>query len=210
MQKEKALEQLVREAQLGKRSAVEEIVRRFQPLVWSTARRLAPALDMVDDMVQEGNLALVTAICDYRPGTAPFTWYVKRQVYYAVSYALRCSRRTLEREGISLDAPVADEQTLCSVLTSDELGPEEQALAAGDKEAFRQAWSHLTLRQRQVVAGRMQGLTFAAIASQLKIAPTTAKGAYARAVVQLKKLLTTQVQRVSLSQFINEGGQKEV
>lgn len=210
MPKEKALEQLIREAQLENKAAVEEIVRRFQPLVWATARRLAPNLDMVDDLAQEGNLALLTAIYNYRPGTAPFTWYAKRQVYYAVHYALRCSCRTWEREGASLDAPVADGFTLSVTLTSDELGPEEQALAAGDKEAFRQAWARLTPRQQQVVAGRIEGQTFAAIAARLRIAPSTAKGAYARALAQLKKLLSTQVQTTSFCQSISEGGQKEV
>ena len=34
MPKNKTLEQLIREAQLENRSAVEEIVNRFQPLVW--------------------------------------------------------------------------------------------------------------------------------------------------------------------------------
>lgn len=193
MQRGKTLEQLIREAQRGKKESVEEIVRRFQPLVWATARRLAPDADMVDDMVQEGNLALLTAIYDYRPGTAPFTWYAKRQVYYAVRYALRRSRRIWEREGASLDLSLAGEFTLAAILASDEPGPEEQALAAGDQEAFRHAWARLTLRQRQVVAGRIEGLTFAEIAARLKIAPSTAKGAYARAVAQLKKLLNAQV-----------------
>lgn len=189
MPKNKTLEQLIREAQLENRSAVEEIVNRFQPLVWATARRLASCSDLVDDLVQEGNLALLTAIYNYRPGTAPFTWYAKRQVYYAVHYALRCNRRTWKREGVSLDAPVTDGLTLAAILTSDELGPEEKALAGADKEAFWHACARLTPRQQRVVAGRLQGHTFAAIAAQLGIAPSTAKGAYARAVARLKKLL---------------------
>ncbi|NLG87309.1 MAG: sigma-70 family RNA polymerase sigma factor [Firmicutes bacterium] len=193
MQPEKPLEQLIREAQRDNKAAVEEVVRRFQPLVWATARRLAPNLDMVDDMAQEGNLALLTAIYNYRPGTAPFTWYAKRQVYYAIHYALRCSCRRWEREGVSLDAPLADGVTLSAILISEELGPEEAALVAGDQEAFWHAWARLTTRQQQVVAYRMEGQTFAAIAARLRIAPSTAKGAYARALAQLKKLLSTQV-----------------
>ena len=102
MQPGKELEQLIRAAQRDNRAAVEEIVRRFQPLVWAAARRWALQPDLVDDLAQEGNLALLTAIYNFRPGTAPFTWYVKRQVYYAVRYALRCSQRLREREGTSL------------------------------------------------------------------------------------------------------------
>ncbi|HHV07317.1 MAG TPA: sigma-70 family RNA polymerase sigma factor [Firmicutes bacterium] len=209
MQNARTLEQLIKEAQLGNKAAVEEIVERFQPLVWATARRFASNTDLADDFAQEGNLALLTAIYNYRPGAAPFTWYAKRQVYYAVRYALRCSRRNWEREGVSLDAPLTAGLTLAAILVSDELGPEEQALAAWDQEAFRQAWARLTPRQQQVIAGRMQGLTFAAIATRLKIAPSTAKGAYARAVARLKKLLSTQVQSASFCQSISEGGQKE-
>ena len=58
MQPGKELEQLIRAAQRDNRAAVEEIVRRFQPLVWATARRWALQPDLVDDLAQEGNLAL--------------------------------------------------------------------------------------------------------------------------------------------------------
>lgn len=210
MQPGKELEQLIRAAQRDNRAAVEEIVRRFQPLVWATARRWALQPDLVDDLAQEGNLALLTAIYNFRPGTAPFTWYVKRQVYYAVRYALRCSQRLREREGTSLDAPLKDGLGLAAMLASDQPGPEEQALSTEDKEAFWHAVAKLTRRQQQVVAGRLKGLTFAAIARQLNIAPSTAKGAYARAEARLKKVLAHQVQIASVRQSISEGGRKEV
>ena len=67
MQNARTLEQLIKEAQLGNKAAVEEIVERFQPLVWATARRFASNTDLADDFAQEGTGSL-TAIYNYRPG----------------------------------------------------------------------------------------------------------------------------------------------
>lgn len=189
----KKLEQLIRAAQRGDKAAVEEVVDRFQPLVWAAAQRWASNPDVVADMAQEANLALLTAIYNFRPGVAPFTWYVKKQVYYAVRYGLRCRQRWQEREGISLETPVAEGLGLAALLEAEEPGPEEQVQIAENREALWQAVARLTPRQQQVIAGRLQGLTFAAIARQLTISPSAAKGAYARAKLRLKKLLATQV-----------------
>lgn len=196
------LDRLIRAAQRGNKTAVEELVTRFQPLVWATARRWASCPDTVAEMVQEGNLALLTAIYNFRPGTAPFTWYVKKQVYYAVRYALRCARRLKEREGSSLDAAGTEGAGLVAVLAAAGPGPEEQTVAAEEIGAFWHAVAKLTPRQQQVVAGRVQGLTFAAIAGQLGISPSAAKGAYTRAKDRLKKLLFSQVQIPPDSQSI--------
>ena len=68
---------------------------------------------------------------------------------------------------------MTDGLTLAAILTSDELGPEEKALAGADKEAFGTLVPGYPRQQRVVAVGA--GHTFAAIAAQLGIAPSTAK-----------------------------------
>ncbi|MDK2856003.1 MAG: polymerase sporulation-specific sigma factor [Bacillota bacterium] len=184
------LEYLVRAAQRGEEAALSELVRRFQPLIWAAARRLAPEADDAEDLAQEGNLALIRAIQNFRPaGGAPFPWYAKRQVYWAVRTAARELRRSRRREEACLDQEGQDGLALLDRLADPGLGPEEAALAGWERRALRAAWHQLTPRQQAVLAFRARGYTFERLAAALAVRPSTAKGAYARAVARLKKIL---------------------
>ncbi|MDI3538760.1 MAG: polymerase sporulation-specific sigma factor [Bacillota bacterium] len=190
MKEKLKLEYLVRAAQRGEEAALNEIVRRFQPLVWAAARRLAPDADDAEDLAQEANLALIQAIHNFRPaGGAPFPWYAKRQVYWAVRAAARELRRSRSREEACLDQEGEDGLALLDRLADPGPGPEEWAVAGWERKALCAAWEKLTPRQQAVVALRARGYTFERLASALGVRPSSAKGAYARAVVRLKKIL---------------------
>lgn len=181
---------LVRAAQRGDKQATAELIARFQPLVWAAARRLSPSVSEVEDLVQEANLALLKAVRDFRPaGGAPFAWYAKRQVYWAVRAAVRELRQRSSREEACLDEPSGDGLGAADRLTDPDPTPEERALTGCEREAVRAAWAELTLRQRQVLAARLQGATFAATAARLGMAPSSAKGVAARGVARLRRLL---------------------
>lgn len=190
MKEKLKLEYLVREAQRGEEAALTELVRRFQPLVWAAARRLAPSQDDAEDLAQEGNLALIQAIHNFRPaGGAPFPWYAKRQVYWAVRAAARELKHSRSREEACLDEGGEDGLALLDHLAAPGPGPEEWAVAEWERKALRAAWQKLTPRQQAVLAFRARGYTFERLAAALAIRPSSAKGAYARAVARLKKIL---------------------
>jgi len=190
MKEKLKLEYLVRMAQRGEEEALKEIVRRFQPLIWAAARRLAPNLDDVEDLAQEGNLALIRAVQNFRPaGGAPFPWYAKRQVYWAVRTAARELKRSRSREEARLDEEEENGLALLDRLADPGPGPEERAVAGWEQKALDAAWKKLTLRQQAVLALRARGYTFERVALALGVRPSSAKGAYARAVARLKKIL---------------------
>ena len=103
------LEKLLYQAQGGDRAALAEIVRRFQPLVLATARRLAAEGVEWLDLVQEGNLALMEAVFAFNPrGRAGFPWYARRRVYFALFNYRRDNLRLQERETLTLDLPLEE------------------------------------------------------------------------------------------------------
>jgi RNA polymerase sigma-70 factor (ECF subfamily) len=188
------LEHLVRAAQRGEPAALAALVGRFQPLVWAAARRLAPAPDDAEDLAQEGNLALVLAVRAFRPaGGAPFAWYAKRRVYWAVQAAARRLKRGRSREEATLDEAGAGGLSPVDLLEDPAPGPEDCAIAASARAALRTAWDRLTPRQRQVLSARAGGATFPQVAAALGIAPSSAKGIAARGTARLKKLLAGRV-----------------
>ncbi|MGI6604006.1 MAG: RNA polymerase sigma factor [bacterium] len=179
---------LVRAAQRGDALAKELVVQRFRPLVEATAKRLAPEAGDVDDLIQEATLALLRALREFRPaGGAPFAWYAKRQVYWAVQAVVRRLKKERARCELRLDNPSGETLTLAELLEDPSPGPEEIAVAEDMRCLFQSVWATLTERQRQVLALRSQGLTFSEIAKELGISPSTAKGVAARGREQIKK-----------------------
>lgn len=190
----KPTEELVRSAQHGNKEALRELVERFQPLVWAAARRLAPAPEDAEDLAQEANLALLSAIANFRPaGGAPFAWYAKRQVYWGVLAAARRLTKERARAGVSLEEVRGEELSLGDLARDLSPGPEEIVLAEGERAALRSAWQELTPRQRQVLAARACGLTFGEVAAAMGVAPSTVKGLAARGLARLQKLLGDRV-----------------
>lgn len=124
---------------------------------------------------------------------APFAWYAKRRVYWAVQAAARRLKRGRSREEATLDEAGAGGLSPVDLLEDPAPGPEDCAIAASARAALRTAWDRLTPRQRQVLSARAGGATFLQVAAALGIAPSSAKGIAARGTARVKKLLAGRV-----------------
>ncbi|HHW55529.1 MAG: sigma-70 family RNA polymerase sigma factor [bacterium] len=187
------LEKLLYQAQGGDRAALAEIVRRFQPLVLATARRLAAEGVEWLDLVQEGNLALMEAVFAFNPrGRAGFPWYARRRVYFALFNYRRDNLRLQERETLTLDLPLEEGEgaTLLDLLPAEGEGPEDVVLARSRDQELHLALARLPEKQRRVLkALYWEGKGVSELAREMGIAPSSVKGLENRGLKNLARFL---------------------
>ncbi len=185
------LDKLLYRARGGDEGALAEIVTRFQPLVLATAQRLSTEETSWMDLVQEGNLALVEAVWDFKSrGGAPFPWYARRRVYYGIYNHRRKEMRTKMREDLILDKPFGEgeETTLLHLLPAGEEGPEEKVFRRRRYQQLRLALAQLPQRQRRVLKGLyFEGRGVSELAREMGITPPSVKGLEARGLKNLAK-----------------------
>jgi RNA polymerase sporulation-specific sigma factor len=114
---------LLAAAQRGNRCAQEELLRRYEPLVRATVRRLRlpPRVDR-DDIAQEARVGLLAAIRAWRPDRGPFC-----------AFALRCVRNQATK---ALDTAGTEKHKLLSCAVSLQTAP-IGVPNSEDQDAFR-------------------------------------------------------------------------
>lgn len=81
--------ELVQEVRRGNRQAFTELMRRYQPRVYWTARRIVGNHEDADDVAQEAFIKAYLALGDFRGGASFFTWIYR----IAVNLALNAARK---------------------------------------------------------------------------------------------------------------------
>ena len=174
----KEVEELVQEAQDGNKAAFDELCRRFTGLVRSRAGQ-SFVRSIREDMEGVAWLAFVKAAREYRPGSGHFEGYAAQCVTYAVWNAFQKERGRWRREAASLDAEEAPEQAA----PEDVEALVEANLLGGQ---LRKSLVLLSLRQRQVVLGRLQGRTAQETAQELGISHQAVSRLWIRALEKLR------------------------
>jgi RNA polymerase sigma factor (sigma-70 family) len=164
-----------------------DIVRRFAPLITKIATRFAGQGIDVEDLEQEGRIALVAKL---RAGWKPIPSSVALAVSEAVSKAIRDARRAKRHLPglVSLDATYDDDEDCGPALQVGAPATQETELAGLELAAIAlRKLKTMPDRQQAIVRGVMAGETFRALAARLKISKSTAEESYAAAMRTLRR-----------------------
>lgn len=190
-------DELVLLAQENRMSALEELVSRYQKLVYITLYQLAPERNDITDLTQEVLLRMCRSIKSLRnPKT--FKYWLNRIITNLFYDELRRSPRQLKT--ISLDEPTYDQDDEASpardIPDSGDL-PDKRALNAELDQKIQQAIRHLPEQFRTIIVLReIQGLSYEEIASLTDTNIGTVKSRLARARLKLQEALGPYLQEM--------------
>lgn len=184
-------EELILLAQDNQMSALEELVSRYQRLVYVTLYQMAPERNDITDLTQEVLLRICRSIKSLRnPKT--FKYWLNRIITNLFYDELRKMPRQLKT--ISMDEPLydSDEDSAPArdVPDSGDL-PDRRALNSELDEKIQQAIHHLPEQFRTIIVLReIQGLSYEEIASLTDTNIGTVKSRLARARLKLQDVLS--------------------
>jgi RNA polymerase sigma factor (sigma-70 family) len=187
---------LLEAAQNGDRTATEELLRRYDPLVWRVVWGIHPPPGCErEDLAQEARIGLVAAIRAWRPQRGPFPAFasrcVRNQALLAVQSAARHKHQLLTR-AISLndehggDTTTGDDHLplplLDALATTDALTiPEARVLVSEQLQSVVLALPSLTERERRALAGTLNGRSYAELGPIIGVSTKAASHAADRA-----------------------------
>jgi len=188
---------LLEAAQHGDRTAIEQLLRRYERLVWRVVWSLRPPMGCErDDLAQEARIGLLAAIRAWRPERGPFPAFadrcVQNQTLLAIQAAARHKHQLLSH-AISFDRPAdafIDRQTgesfgldLSDTLAaSDRDGdPESRLFAREQLSGLVRALPILTRSERVALAGTLRGESYERLAQARGCTPKAASQAVYRA-----------------------------
>lgn len=183
-------EELVLKAQAEQMSALEELVSRYQKLVYVTLYQLAPERNDITDLTQEVLLRMCRSIKSLRnPKT--FKYWLNRIITNLFYDELRKAPRQLRT--ISLDEPAYDtddEQSPARDVPDVRDMPDKLALNSELDRKIQQAIRNLPEQFRTIIVLReIQGLSYEEIASLTETNIGTVKSRLARARLKLQEVL---------------------
>lgn len=168
-------------AQCGDRSAREELLLRYEPLVQATLRRMRlPRRVDREDIAQEARIAVFGAILAWRPDRGALAAFaarcIRNRVIDALNAAGRQKHQTLNGAS-SLDMPsrplraTPDGGTLavpiCDEVPGPRPGPEDTVLLREQLAALHAALATLTPKERQALLGMLNGRSHQQLADEL-------------------------------------------
>jgi RNA polymerase sigma factor (sigma-70 family) len=168
-------------AQRGDDAAREELLRRYEPLIQATLRRMhLPRRVEREDLAQEARIAVLGAILAWRPDRGALASFaarcVRNRVIDALDAAGRQKHQTLNG-ACSLEARTSDvrrprDQGVFAIPCCDELpgpgpGPEATVLLREQLAAVRAALPTLTPKERQALLGMLNGRSHQELADEL-------------------------------------------
>jgi len=183
-------EDLVLEAQAGNLLALEQLVSRYQKLVYVTLFQLAPERGDINDLTQEVLLRMCRSIRSLRnPKT--FKYWLNRIITNLFYDELRKTPRQLRT--VSIDEPTFesdDEHSPARDIPDATDMPDKQALNSELDRKIQQAIQNLPEQFRTIIVLReIQGLSYEEIASLTETNIGTVKSRLARARLKLQEVL---------------------
>lgn len=174
-------------ARAGDETALAGLIAREMPVIRACAgRAVCPGLAF-DDAVQEGIIGLLDAIRSY-DGTkgAEFSTYAGVCVQNAVYGAARAAGRR-KHAPLNQSVPYPEDAGAARASASELPGPEEQVLANEQvSQVMQEIRTRLSVRERQVLALFLDGLSYGAIAARLSISEKAVDNALQRVRAKLK------------------------
>ncbi len=192
-----ATDELVGLAQADNMAALEELVQRYQRLVYVTLNQLAPERNDISDLTQEVLLRMCRSIKSLRnPKT--FKYWLNRIITNLFYDELRKAPRQLRT--VSLDEPAfeddSDSAPTRDVADPTEL-PDKLALNSELDRKIHAAIANLPEQFRTIIVLReIQGLSYEEIASLTETNIGTVKSRLARARLKLQEVLEPYLKEV--------------
>jgi len=185
---------LIELARQGDEHAMECLIREFEGLVRSKARRYVHPGAEEDDIVQEGLIGLYKAIRDFRIGNPSF-WafaqlYITRQIIAAVRMMARRKHVPLNSY-VPLDMLMYgedSERALVDMIPCSRSSDHEEVVITREAlratvAAFRE---HLSELEKQVIIGYLQGKSYRQMATELQCDVKRISNALQRARMKLR------------------------
>lgn len=177
--------QLVEAAKAGDSKAFEELVRRYQGMVYSLAYRMVGDPDNAADLSQDAFLNAWRGLGKFDARSSFSTWLYRLTSNACIDFLRREKRRT------ALSMTVEDEEGERQAEFPDERYAPHRALEKEEaRSALERALAALSPEHRQVLLLReAEGLSYARIAQILEVEEGTVKSRLARARLSLRDRL---------------------
>lgn len=169
----------------GDNDAFGLLVEEYQTRIYNLCLRMCGDPDDAFDLSQETFVRAWKALAGFQFESAFSTWLFRLCSNICLDY-LRAKKR---RAAVSLTMTDEDGETQLD-LPDPAKGPEEQLLAAEDREALIKALNSLPADQRQIITLRaINGLSYTEIAQVMQLQEGTVKSRLSRARTNLRNKL---------------------
>jgi RNA polymerase sigma-70 factor (ECF subfamily) len=186
-------ENLIASSQRGDVQAFNQLVLRYQPILFGAVFRLLGDYDTAADVTQDAFLAAYRGIATYRGGSSFRAWLLRIGSNMACDYWRRVQRHPSD----SLDALTAvDEPQSAEVLnalatSNTEDNPEERLLSQELQELIQRGIQRLPLDQRvAIVLCDIEGLSYEEVAAATQTTLGTVRSRIARGREKLRTYLS--------------------
>jgi RNA polymerase sigma-70 factor (ECF subfamily) len=177
--------QLIRAFQSGDEKAFEELVRRYQRLVANIIYLTLGDRSEIDDITQEAFLRVYRSLARFAFDSSFYSWLYRIVVNLCID---ELRRRKIKRT-FSLDLLSEHRLEKERAATNERTGFDE-VLGKEKKETIRAALEQLSSEHKAVLVLReYNDLSYAEIASVLKISPQAVKSRIFRAREEIRKIL---------------------
>jgi len=186
-------ENLIASSQRGDVQAFNQLVLRYQPILFGAVFRLLGDYDTAADVTQDAFLAAYRGIATYRGGSSFRAWLLRIGSNMACDYWRRVQRHPSD----SLDALTdVDEPQSAEVLNAlatnnTEDNPEERLLSQELQELIQRGIQRLPLDQRvAIVLCDIEGLSYEEVAAATQTTLGTVRSRIARGREKLRTYLS--------------------
>jgi RNA polymerase sigma-70 factor (ECF subfamily) len=185
-------EELINRSQRGDVNAFNQLVSRYQQIMFGTVFRMIGDYDNAADVTQDAFIAAFRAIQSYRGGSSFRAWLLRIGTNMACDHWRRVQRHPAESlEALSDEEEPRGADFLSSLTTTGvEENPEENLLAQELHEMIQQGLQRLPLDQRTaVVLCDIQGLSYEEVAAATQTTLGTVRSRISRGRTRLRDYL---------------------
>lgn len=173
--------ELIERCLAGREEAFDELVVRFQNMVFNLAWRFMGETQEAEDLTQEVFLKVFRSLRGFRGASSLKTWIYRITTNLALN-RLKFNKRRRQNRQVSLDqAPAEDMPALSEMLADQRPGPEQRLHARQIESRLQEALDALSDDQKAIVILRdIEGLSYEEIADALDVNIGTVKSRLAR------------------------------
>jgi RNA polymerase sigma-70 factor, ECF subfamily len=174
----------------GDEEGYEELVSRFQGMVYNLAYRFMGSPQEAEDLTQEVFLKIFRSLKSFRGASTLKTWIYRITTNMALN-RLKFQRRRKRHRQVSIDQEMGQDLPPMSESLPDERpGPERQAHSTEITRRLQEALDSISADQKAAVILRdVEGLTYEEIAEALDINIGTVKSRLARGRSNIQEIM---------------------
>jgi RNA polymerase sigma-70 factor, ECF subfamily len=185
-------EALIARSQRREVAAFNQLVLRYQQIVYGAVYRLLGDADTAADVTQDAFLAAFRGISSYRGGSSFRAWLLRIASNMACDYWRRAKRHPAESLEFLTEEDETPSSEALSALADDRVegNPEEMLLTQELQSLIQQGLEQLPLDQRvAVVLCDIEGLSYEEIAESTQTSPGTVRSRISRGRARLRAYL---------------------